>query len=384
MSMQFGETSGRLRWLKRDRYYSLYELARVGFYSIDASALYGVTSSPNVPQQPSPLELYQGLIPGEIEDWNPLLRIPDRLPKNFGDWVIMFGLLAPSEIFPFSRGTPGTLTAWLRRELDLLGLQQPTPERLFLEPWLLIKVGNQVLRHIAVRPVLDWPEGVVGLVMVGLGAIVYAAPEQRCEVCFRRKAPGLARCRIHSQSKLNIGADSRAAGQRAQSSRIALRAAAADETLLETLKRCQGPTDIEHVVASILWPTETAAFSFHHDEVKVAIESAPHVCELLPPDFLSLPAVDQVTILREHIDPEEWSMYCWPDKIREAERWLMAEKRIAPGRQQGLCSRNKERVVRIQELLERGLPKNRIARELGISRSHLSHLLHRARLRRGS
>ena len=79
-----------------------------------------------------------------------------------------------------------------------------------------------------------------------------------------------------------------------------------------------------------------------------------------------------------HIDPGEWVVSYWFTRVGAAEAWLEAAEALSPGREHMKpTDQNRERVAKARALLQQGISKKDIASQLGISQSHLSHLLRR-------
>lgn len=377
MNATFGKPSGALRWLGHGVRHELSKIIAFGHLAIDLAAAYGSGATHGYGPAAFDIDRYLLLIPGQAQDWNPEVADTHWAPLHYMDGFLALDPILDEGLLPFPTGTVGDILAWLRNTLSREGRQAKLNDQVFSEPDLLITAGYQNLPEPGCEERLDSQNGAAGLALVGLGAVCYWTRE-RCDICFRLKAPGLDRCTLHSQSKLNLGEDSQEAGQRAQSARVARKAILASPNLSEILHLRSGLATFEHAVASILWPRLVAEATYSPSAVISALELAPRVQGLLPSGFSSLPAVEQMSMLRQGLDPEEHVAFLWPQKIREAEEWLSIEAMIAPGRQTGLSQANLARVTQIRTLLEQGLPNAEIAEKLEISRSHLSHLLRRA------
>lgn len=373
-STAFGRSSGTLRWLDRRVDYDLGQLLSFAHAAIDLAAAYG---SGAVSSWKFDLERYQALVPGELRDWNQPVKERSRRPLHYTEYPLFLSPILDERYIPFRRGTVGRIREWLTTELTL-NCQKHIDNQLFSHPDRLIMAGYQLLPQPGSREPLDSRKGAAGLGLVGLGAIWYWGRE-RCEICFRLQSPGLSRCSLHSQSKNNLGDDPHDAAQRAHRSRVARKAIAAHGDLSKMLKvGYWGYCHFEHTIAYILWPSLAVQANYAIGKVKAALDVAPHVRRLLPTNVLAASPGEQMSALRANLDPEERVANIWPDKVREAEEWLAAEAIVAPGRQGGLSPTNVARVAQIADLSERGLSKSEIAIQLGISASHLSHLLRRA------
>lgn len=380
MNSAFGKPSGTLRWLDHRAEYDVVQLLSFAYSAIDLAAAYGSGAASGWQFD---LERYQALIPGELQDWNQQVAKLNRRPLHYTEYPLFLSPILDERFVPFHLATVGWVRKWLQAELAVNWRDKHIDSQLFSHPDRLITAGYQLLPQPGSREPLDSSEGAAGLGLVGLGAIWYWYRE-RCEICFRLQSPGLFRCSLHSQSKNNLGDDPHDAARRAHSSRIARKAIAAYGDLSKILRTgFWGTCHFEHTIAYILWPSLAVQASYSTDKVKAALDVAPHVRRLLPTNFPSVSPVEQMSALRENLDPEERVANIWPDKIREAEEWLAAEAIVAPGRRSGLSPSNVARVAQIAHLLEQGLSKSEIAAQLDISTSHLSHLLRRAQARRG-
>lgn len=214
------------------------------------------------------------------------------------------------------------------------------------------------------------------LSMAGAGAVCVVNAVS-CSLCnFRLAVHGSVRCAQCTLSKRFMESDS----VRSQSSKV--------RRTKRILAEAQG---IEGVAARfdarVVRSLARLAYTFKEDssvrqawlsDVKEALQYAPHVSCQLPPDFLSFNHNLQLTWLQKVIDPQEWDYLAWKDKIKLAERWFAAQTRIeARRRNTGFTKRTIELADEARRHLKDGKSKSKVAELLGITRSHLSHVMKR-------
>ena len=144
--------------------------------------------------------------------------------------------------------------------------------------------------------------------------------------------------------------------------------------------RGEDPYIEEKTVAGILWSLNVDDGPFNLQGLRNGLTAGhfPHVRALLPRNFVELNDAHAYAILRRVIDPNEWVVSCWYTRVTAAEAWLKVATRLAPGRRHMQpTERNRERVDLARTLIQQGLSKKEIASRLGVSASHLSHLLRR-------
>ena len=317
-------------------------------------------------------------------EWSPEL-IARQIP-DFGSVAQAWISRAPSAITLSSPNLPpnGTRSEWLATLPQLLPLQyRPRLGFLMRDPARLLRVGYQMLcREWAVHGQGRCQTG-EAIAIIGLGALGLF-PRVRCAVCYRLAMPATTRCAQHSQTQ-SIRVDDGVAKVHAQISsdaRLAKRVIA---------KLGWAPNDFltdfghdgfveEKTIGGLLWGLHVGdeGHTLHHLRGSLRAGHLPRVCALLPSNFCELDDVRACASLRRHIDPDEWVVSYWYTRVGAAEAWLDAAEALSPGRTHMMpTDQNRERVAKAHVLLQQGLPKKDIAVRLGISQSHLSHLLRR-------
>jgi AraC-like DNA-binding protein len=136
----------------------------------------------------------------------------------------------------------------------------------------------------------------------------------------------------------------------------------------------------EKTISGLLWGSDWGSGnrSIEHLQTHMRAGAYPRVRARLPQDFCELNTARASATLRRHIDPGEWVPSYWLSRVGAAEIWLEAAESLSPGRMHMKPSEtNQKRVGVARSLIQQGLPKKEIALRLGISPSHLSHLLRR-------
>ena len=132
----------------------------------------------------------------------------------------------------------------------------------------------------------------------------------------------------------------------------------------------------------MLWPLHGKQHRDWNQLVAEALHNAPLISQLLPQNFLSLSNDNQLKLLRVGLDENEWVIDQWPIKIQLAQQWLETERIVAPGpKSKGFSDLNTERIKQAYALRGQGFKPSEIAKQLGITRSHLSQLWRRQKLR---
>lgn len=320
---------------------------------------------------------------------------------------------------PHCRGSPEYLTqqvpdlaevfdAWSRNDFTSIRLSSPLlPPRLTRSAWLetlprllpskvlprldvlsrdparLVRVGYQMLcseweTHGQSRRQTGEALGVIGIGVLGL------FPRVRCGVCYRLSMPGSNRCAHHSQAKTIRATPAELNMHSLASARARL------ATQVVTLLRWQ-PDDFatdrgedckaeEKTITGLLWGYDwgSANHSIEHLQKLMRGGVFPRVRARLPQDFCDLSTARANATLRRYIDPGEWVPSYWLSRVAAAEAWLEAADSLSPGRTHMEPSEiNQKRVGVARSLIQQGVAKKEIALRLGISPSHLSHLLRR-------
>lgn len=276
-----------------------------------------------------------------------------------------------------------TRTEWLKALPEILPVRyQMRLNFLARNPAHLVRVGVQML-------CMEWDthgqsrhQTAEALAIINLGALGLF-PRVRCAVCFRLALPASTRCAMHSQTQAircneigralhtQISSDTRKA--REVMAKLGWRR---NEFAINLLS--SGYAE-ENVMGGILW----GLYSGVDDSLQQVRDfllsgQFPHVAKILPKDFTKLNNARACACLRQHIDPCEWDVGNWFYRLLAAEEWLAAAAKLTPGRaHMQVSDLNQNRYVQATDMLRQGLNKKSIAGKLGISQSHLSHLLKR-------
>jgi hypothetical protein len=214
------------------------------------------------------------------------------------------------------------------------------------------------------------------LSMIGAGALEMLFAQQ-CELCKHRWAIYGLRCRACSRSKQAIDVS--------HSNEAAVRARRA-RSIRDTITSLVGDLSddqrgsLARSVAGVLYamPNTSAVYQHWLDSIKQALKQAPLVESGLPNDFLTLDFTRQLKELRKLLDPSEFDYSIWPVKIAWSQAWLEQEADIqARRRGPGPMPKTVTKATQALALLNSGLSKAEVARVLGVSPSHLSHILAR-------
>lgn len=324
---------------------------------------------------------------------NGSLGLRTRYPALFAEKIPPMNAVADawlsrsrSAICLSSPSIPHTLSrsAWLKAlprlvpaaSLARLGM-------LMRDPGRIARLGFEMLcaewaAHGQARPQTAEALAIVGLGFLGL------FPRVRCAVCYRLAIPSSTRCRQHSQNQYIRGE----ADEMRMHSQISSQARLARSVIAElNWSRSDFLTDRgedcyveEKTIAGLFWGASTGYCGYTIQHLKDGFRAGrfPRVRSLLPHNFLEGDDVRACAALRQHIDPGEWAPSYWHSRVVAAELWLEAATSLSPGRAHMKPSTlNLERVARARFLLQQGHSNKSIAAQLGISPSHLSHLLRR-------
>lgn len=278
----------------------------------------------------------------------------------------------------------GTRSEWLASLAQVLPLQyRPRLGSLTRDPARLLRAGYQILCR-------EWAAHGQGrqqtgeaLSIIGLGALGLF-PRVRCVVCYRLAMPATNRCAQHSQTK-SVRFDASGPNLHSQISSDARLAKCAMEHLgwapndYLTDRGYDGLAE-EKTIVGLLWGLHTGDGGYDLRHLRDGLNSGhfPRVRALLPNNFCELNDARVCASLRQHIDPAEWVVPYWYTRVCAAEAWLKAAEALSPGRRHmKVADHNRQRVANANALLMQGMSKKDISVQLGISQSHLSHLLRR-------
>lgn len=322
-------------------------------------------------------EVYNRLIPHQYL-WLP--RGPADTPATpLLTWqeLMAVPVLEPSAR-PVAWMSPTDLQAWMQTQLAD-ELTDENFDSLFQEPARLVQLGTKLLRQ------FDdvWEDnGTLGacLAMVGAGALsILYSP--LCDLCRYRRAPLITRrCGSCGRSKRLF--DECPSGPAARASRArALRAVVRTPNAGNS-----EPEDVEgHFIRSmacILYglPDDSPSHKTWAAAVGASLGKSPRVETVLPANFSELPFREQLSSLQSAVDRNEWDPAAFAEKIVMANAWLEAAAELQSRRRgPGPTDSTLQRAASAEVLLKEGKTKSEVAKALGISRSHLAHLLRRAR-----
>lgn len=374
--------AGGLRWLRPGAEYPVQLLIFKGYQTINFAAAYGSNAATGYGPKNFDFNLYEGLVPAPVADWDPEVSKNRCAPTHYSEFIFGWspGLdnVVSDNVLPDIFLTPIEIMQWLLFEMKNLKLHVHRFDGLFRDSTKLIQLGYRLARASGRRFPLNSTPFAAALCMIGLGSIDHWRREKVCPNCYRITSPTNERCHQHSQSKY-VYLESRSRSLNSQSARTGRRVVSKLDW------NDHPPTSLlmhhcvsERKIAGMLWPLGEKQHNDWNQLVESALHDAPLVHQLLPQNFLSLSNNKQLTLLRAALDENEWVISQWPEKIKHAQQWLEAERIIAPGHHPaGFSDLNKQRVMQASSLRDEGLKPSEIAKKLGISNSHLSQLWRR-------
>lgn len=302
--------------------------------------------------------------------------ISDRVPPTPLSPVSLLLPLMEPEARPVPYMTSSDLVRWWIQEVLP---HEPNPSRLaevLDRPDSRVVIGTYHLRTTFTSLNEDCPALGACLSMVGAGAleILLASP---CELCKHRRAIHGLRCPVCSRSKQAVdpsqSSDAAVRARRARSIRDSI------TEVLVSLPDNQ-KASLGRSMASLLYamPNTSAVYQHWLDAIKMALKQAPLVESGLTYDFFGLDFKSQLIDLRQLIDPNEFDYTIWPEKITRSQAWQEREAGIlARKRGPGPMPKTLAQATQALALLNSGLTKSEVALVLGVSSSHLSHILAR-------
>lgn len=312
---------------------------------------------------------------------------PERLLSQIPDFESIaqaWKCRNPSAINLISPTLPicsGTRSEWLATLPQLIPLQyQSRLDFLMRDPALLLRVGYQMLCREWAAHGQNRHQTAEALAIIGLGALGLF-PRVRCLVCYRLAMPGTTRCALHSQTQ-STRVHPKIHAHISSESRLAKRVMAKLGWARNDFSMGIGYDGFneEKTIAGLLWGLHVGNGGYTLQQLKEGFDAGyfPRVRALLPINFCKLDEVRACAYLRKFIDPGEWVVSYWYSRIGAAEAWLNAAETLSsvPSHMKP-TDQNRERVAKARAMLQQGISKMDIASQLGISQSHLSHLLSR-------
>lgn len=375
--------SASLLWLPRRLEVPIWYLISLGHGAIDLAVAYASGGPAAKMVKPFAFEGWDfrthcRLLPAQPLGWGSS-SIGRKLQTPYGmEWELDLFPRLPDNAYPKEAMTAAELVQWLSREfVDLMG-HAHNLEQIFRDPALLVRTGYLFARAAYRQGDLTSKPHAAALSMVALGATWFLR-EESCAICFRRSVPGLDRCAVHSQSKFNGLGTKPERSEQVQKSRAATALTRSLGALGATFLKPDDAHSFGWTMAGILWPMYGTEVASWRSEVDEALVESPIVSALLPAGFSAMHFQGRLAALRAAVDPGQWIVRRWPARIMAAQRWIAAERVLAPGHREGLSDKNRVRVELALQMLSTGTRHAQVALALQISRSHLSHLLRRAR-----
>ena len=377
---------GGLRWLNPTYEYPVQLFIFKGYEAIDYAAAYGSGATTGYGPNYFDFDLYQRLIPAPVVLWQPDVAktrsAPPHYTEHISGWAPGFTDVVDHSALPRELLKPSEIMEWLLDEMQRIKLRPHRYDLLFIDPSRLIQLGYQLSRLAGREFPINSTPFAAALCMIGLGSAYFFRREKICPNCFRIANPELGRCNLHSQSKY-VRADSRSRALNSQAARTGRRV----KSIIKWPENIpNGPlpdiSPLESRTAGMLWPLRGQQHIEWNQLISEALKDAPLVCKLLPQNFLVLSNKKQLELLRTVLDENEWQIGRWPLKIVAAQKWFEYEQIVAPGpKNSGFSEVNAERLMKACALRDLGWKPKEIAKQLGISDSHLSQLWRRQRIR---
>ena len=333
--------------------------------------------------QCSSLATYLKKIPLPLQDWLAdweTAAFP--IPSYQDGWMRILPTQLQIVDFQSLNLRPVELGSWL------VGRLQPFASVEFInlsliEPHLLLRLAYKLLPSISNQEG-SHSQGVYAA-LAAFGIAVLGINMFFCKLCFRRVTGNMSCCDLHSQAKFILRRGNISSSHQAVHARLARNVVR--KTLVDFRPSRFQPygndielCEFELTIGSILWQLEGFLRDGWLEKIKFALNQAPLVRCRLPIDFETLMHHEQLEALQCAIDSREWLLHRWPALILIWQSWLEAEAKISPGKNpKGLIQRNLVRHNFALEKLQHGWTHSSISDALGISRSHLSHLLRRGR-----
>jgi len=360
-----------LPWLSRG-YHAVDVLSSIGYQSVQSSINHSAKVwFPDTQES----EVQNALIANEyVFRW---LREGASLPPAALIPVLFsFSVLEPSSR-PVPLMTSHDLMNWWACLIDRTVPGIKTLSTLLNSPYFLVKTGYSLLREEFFESPDDSHELGACLSMIGAGALAVFT-SQPCNLCkIRRSVAGTLRCRACSRSKRVIDpADMQS--QAAHANRV--RRIRVNSTIQDMSVSENHLSSCTRSIASLLFGMDKQ--SPQHLEwlshINDSLDKAPTIKNMLGSEFHHADFQFQTQALRSTIDENEWDYGLWSEKILQAQSWYDAADIVQKRRRgPGPMSKTIELAEQAQKLFQQGSSKKAIALQLGVSLSHLSHILRR-------
>lgn len=307
---------------------------------------------------------------------------PPFVPMNVASLILVPLMEPESRPVPFM--TRSDLAGWWQQTLSVAQDEDIYLGDLLLDPVSLIRAGLYHLQYTFDFVFEDTPALGTCLSMIGAGSLGILCAFS-CRLCqFRLAIPPASRCRSCSRSKHMVDpTEQKHAAARAWRARLIRAGASGIEALADDDVRAS----LARAIASIGWSMRTGgeAHTQWLGSVQQALKAAPLVQALLPHGFGELEFREQVKALQAAISDRDWDHAVWPRKIAAAQAWLTSSESVESRRRvSGRLPATLALATSARELLHKGLSKTHVAQMLGISPSHLSHVLRRTSGKRDS
>lgn len=352
-------------------------LLSCAYDALDLAAAYGTSAAKGYFDFDS--ELYISALPVEVSQWSPGNPKIHRPPH--GDEGAFFptpDFAVEAVNFPLDRPS---WTKFLCDELDRLHLSKDRYSSMLKRPHETTRLGYRLAlisgKHFGVQS----KEFAVSLAIVGIGLLglnILFRPQDTCEICFRVAVSCQRRCEIHSQSKTARVSAQKDHVRQAQDARTGRLAASAIGWPKNRPLGLRWGYEAPFAVAGLLWESVPSNEGRWRSEIESALLASPLVRAKLPTNLLTMETGQLLAELRSAIDSQEWVSHKWPTKIVAAQTWFASESLVAPGGPpRGPRNKTSERLAAALEMFEKGSSRKDVASSLGISLSHLSHILKR-------
>lgn len=361
-----------LYWLSRE-YHDVMRLCRVGYMALQI----GVNHvSGNWGKGPTDRSAYSLLAPHS--DY-PVPNEKGELP--LGSFLLAAEFEVPDlepTVVPVPMMRRHDLVSWWEKLLRPDDMSKEAFSIAMSQPAELIRIGYLMLHGPYYFEPNCGREYGACLSMVGAGTVALIC-SRPCSLCkFRRAVYASDRCDLCSMSKsvVTLGQYD----QQAATTRKRKRVLQAGNSTLGELVAPHSQEPAERALALMVasMHRRTPEYRAWARAVRKSLHLAPGVSRQLPENFSRLRQQEQLRELGRVIDPREFDYAIWPEKILAAQRWMEVEATVASRRKvAGPTQSTIEKGRRARTLLSTGLSRSETATQMGLSLSHLSHILRR-------